>query len=76
MTLFTGLSAQAMPEKGVQREKKRVEKERSRQRQERPDRFQIIYDSTSVAKPIEGTVGLVLSGGGARGLYHIGVIKA
>ena len=26
--------------------------------------------------PIEGKIGLVLSGGGAKGLYHIGVIKA
>ena len=27
-------------------------------------------------QPISGTVGLVLSGGGAKGLYHIGVIRA
>ncbi|MBR6760199.1 MAG: patatin-like phospholipase family protein [Alistipes sp.] len=27
-------------------------------------------------QPIEGKVGLVLAGGGARGLYHIGVIRA
>ena len=26
--------------------------------------------------PIEGKVGLVLAGGGAKGFYHIGVIKA
>ena len=76
MTLFMPLSSQAAPQKVVQKSKKRVEKERLRQRPERVDKFQIIYDSTSVAKPVEGTVGLVLSGGGARGLYHIGVIKA
>lgn len=28
------------------------------------------------SRPIDGKVGLVLAGGGAKGLYHIGVIKA
>lgn len=31
---------------------------------------------TDTFTPIEGRVGLVLAGGGARGLYHIGVIRA
>lgn len=31
---------------------------------------------TYSASPIEGKVGLVLAGGGAKGLYHIGVIRA
>lgn len=31
---------------------------------------------TLSAPPIEGKVGLVLAGGGAKGLYHIGVIRA
>ncbi|MBQ3204119.1 MAG: patatin-like phospholipase family protein [Alistipes sp.] len=30
----------------------------------------------SYAQPIYGKVGLVMGGGGARGLYHVGVIKA
>lgn len=39
--------------------------------------FQTIFFGDSLRQgPIEGKVGLVLSGGGAKGLYHIGVIKA
>lgn len=37
------------------------------------DKSPIIHDSLA---PISGRMGLVLSGGGAKGLYHIGVIKA
>lgn len=39
----------------------------------RKERSYILPDSV---QPISGTVGLVLSGGGAKGLYHIGVIRA
>ncbi len=35
----------------------------------------IVTDSLAL-RPAKGTVGLVLAGGGAKGLYHIGVIKA
>lgn len=35
----------------------------------------IILDSLDM-RPADGKVGLVLAGGGAKGLYHIGVIKA
>ena len=35
----------------------------------------IILDSLTT-RPAEGKIGLVLAGGGAKGLYHIGVIKA
>ena len=35
----------------------------------------IILDSLDL-RPADGKVGLVLAGGGAKGLYHIGVIKA
>lgn len=34
------------------------------------------YILPDTLQPIEGKVGLVLAGGGARGLYHIGVIRA
>ncbi len=34
------------------------------------------YIMPDTLQPIEGKVGLVLAGGGARGLYHIGVIRA
>ena len=36
--------------------------------------LRIVTDSA--AAPVEGKVGLVLAGGGAKGLYHIGVIRA
>ncbi len=34
------------------------------------------YSLPDTLRPIEGRVGLVLAGGGAKGLYHIGVIRA
>lgn len=43
--------------------------------EEAADPVQIVTDSVATA-PVEGKVGLVLAGGGAKGLYHIGVIRA
>ena len=39
------------------------------------DAVRIVTDSAAAA-PVSGKVGLVLAGGGAKGLYHIGVIRA
>lgn len=33
-------------------------------------------DSQQARRPVSGTVGLVLSGGGAKGIAHVGIIKA
>lgn len=33
-------------------------------------------DSVKVYEPVDGKVGVVLAGGGAKGFYHIGVLKA
>lgn len=38
-------------------------------------RAEVVTDSM-INHPAEGKIGLVLAGGGAKGLYHIGVIKA
>ena len=42
------------------------------------DLFAVQEDTvaTSTLKPVDGKIGLVLAGGGAKGFYHIGVIKA
>ena len=76
MVLFgsDGLYAQA-PEQS-RRAQKREAKRSSRERSEKKDSFQIVYDSSRVEQAVEGKIGLVLAGGGAKGLYHIGVIKA
>lgn len=39
------------------------------------DPVRIVTDSAATA-PVSGKIGLVLAGGGAKGLYHIGVIRA
>lgn len=52
------------------------------QRRRRADAAQLaqqpsVQPSDTISyEPVEGKVGLVLAGGGAKGLYHIGVIKA
>lgn len=68
------LYAQA-PEQG-KRAQKRESKRTSGQRTEAEENFQIVYDSSRVEQAVDGKIGLVLAGGGAKGLYHIGVIKA
>lgn len=76
MLLFGSESVTAQSSRRVQKVQKSATKQRPRQRHEGKEQFQIIYDSSQVVKPVEGKIGLVLAGGGAKGLYHIGVIKA
>ena len=64
-----------VPELG-KRAQKRESKRTSGQRTEAEENFQIVYDSSRVEQAVDGKIGLVLAGGGAKGLYHIGVIKA
>ena len=64
-----------VPEQG-KRVQKRESKRTSGQRTEAEENFQIVYDSSRVEQAVDGKIGLVLAGGGAKGLYHIGVIKA
>lgn len=50
--------------------------ERVRRKGGHPHRESRPYFLPDSVQPIAGTVGLVMSGGGAKGLYHIGVIRA
>ena len=66
----------AQPNKRSKKAQKREVKQIPYQRTKPQDSFQIVYDSSQVVQAVDGKIGLVLAGGGAKGLYHIGVIKA